>query len=35
MRFTKTGLAFIFSTLLASTANAQLRHVEMKTLGMD
>lgn len=35
MRFTTIGLAFMFSTLLASTATAQLRHVEMKTLGMD
>ena len=35
MRFTKIVLALAFSTIVASNAQAQLRHVEMKTLGMD
>jgi hypothetical protein len=35
MRLMKTALAIVFSTLVASNAWAQLRHVEMKTLGMD
>lgn len=35
MRLTTTALAFMFSAVLASSAHAQLRHVEMKTLGMD
>lgn len=35
MRLTQIALAFMFSAVVASSAQAQLRHVEMKTLGMD
>ena len=35
MRFTNVALAAIFSMAFAAGAEAQLRHVEMKTLGMD
>ena len=34
MRF-KIALALMFSTMIAASAEAQLRRVEMKTLGMD
>ena len=35
MRITPITLAVLFSLTIAGTAQAQLRHVEMKTLGMD
>ena len=35
MRFTTIALTMMFSTLLAANADAQLRRVEIKTLGMD
>jgi hypothetical protein len=35
MRFKTIVLAVMFSTVIAFDAQAQLRHVEMKTLGMD
>jgi hypothetical protein len=35
MSHTIFPLAVLFVTMLATTAQAQLRHVEMKTLGMD
>ena len=35
MRITSLTLATVFSVVFAATAQAQLRHVEMKTLGMD
>jgi len=35
MRLMTMTLAIVFSTVVASNAWAQLRHVEMKTLGMD
>jgi hypothetical protein len=35
MRLVTVALSSMFLTLFASSAQAQLRHVEMKTLGMD
>ena len=35
MRLTTIALALMFSTMLSASAEAQLRRVEMKTLGMD
>jgi hypothetical protein len=36
MTFSKVGvIAMLALTLSASTARAELRHVELKTLGMD
>lgn len=35
MRFTRIALAVVFAVVVAPNAYAQLRHVEMKTLGMD
>jgi hypothetical protein len=35
MRMMSLVLATMFSVTLAANAHAQLRHVELKTLGMD
>jgi len=35
MRIARIGTALVVSLLVASTARAELLHVEMKTLGMD
>jgi hypothetical protein len=35
MKIARIGTALALGLLVASTARAELRHVEMKTLGMD
>ena len=35
MRITQIGLVVMLATLVRTAANAELRHVELKTLGMD
>jgi hypothetical protein len=35
MKIARIGTAFVLGLLVAATARAELRHVEMKTLGMD
>jgi hypothetical protein len=35
MRLITIAVCFMLFTMFASSAQAQLRHVEMKTLGMD
>lgn len=35
MKLTSIGLALVFAALAASPARAELRHVQIKTLGMD
>ena len=35
MRITQIGLVVMLATLVSTSANAELRHVELKTLGMD
>lgn len=35
MRMMTVALSGMFSLMLVASAQAQLRHVEMKTLGMD
>ena len=35
MRIKHVGLAIIMAALVSTSATAELRHVELKTLGMD
>ena len=35
MKITQIATALVLGLLVAGTARAELRHVEMKTLGMD